>query len=35
MPKGEVSDPTSATNPIVYFDIKIGDDEPERIEFEL
>lgn len=25
----------SASNPIVFFDIKVGDDQPQRIEFEL
>lgn len=31
-PKDDYSDPS---NPRVYFDIKIGTDEPERIVFEL
>jgi len=31
-PKGDYSDPS---NPRVFFDIKIGSAEPERIEFEL
>ena len=30
--KGDYSDPE---NPRVFFDIKIGESEPERIEFEL
>ena len=31
-PKGDYTDPS---NPRVFFDIKIGSAEPERIEFEL
>lgn len=34
-PTDEVENPSDESNPRVYMDIKIGDAEAERVEFEL